>query len=99
MYSTAMRTCHVRSRFGRLRRRGFRGERRGTAMIEFAIVLPMLVLLVLAIIEFGQPLAALQIVSNGAREGARRAILPGATDGAVQNGASNSLAGAIDHNL
>ncbi|MSR29869.1 MAG: pilus assembly protein [Gemmataceae bacterium] len=59
------------------------GTRRGAAAVEFAIVAPFLILLVFGIVEFGRMLMVLELVSNGAREGARKAILPGAGDSTV----------------
>src|SRR5262245_28362143 len=52
---------------------------RGAATVEFALVAPVLLILVLGMIEFGRMMMVEQIVINGAREGARKAILPGAT--------------------
>jgi Flp pilus assembly protein TadG len=48
--------------------------------VEFAVVAPLLFLLVLGIVEVGRALMVQQILTNGAREGARKAVLPGATD-------------------
>jgi Flp pilus assembly protein TadG len=59
-------------------------RRHAAAAVEFAIVAPLLVLLVLGMIEFGRMLMVQQNLTNGAREGARKAILPGATDSQVQ---------------
>lgn len=50
--------------------------RKGAAAVEFAIVLPILVLLVGGIIEFGIVLYNQQVITNGSREGARAAINP-----------------------
>jgi Flp pilus assembly protein TadG len=55
-------------------------KRRGAATVEFAIVAPLLFLLVLGMVEFGRMMMVQQILTNGAREGARKAVLPGATD-------------------
>jgi hypothetical protein len=50
---------------------------RGAELIEFALVLPLLLLLVLAIVDFGFLFQRLEVVTNAAREGARIAVLPG----------------------
>jgi len=50
--------------------RGARGER-GQALVEFALVLPLLALLLVAIIDFGLALNARIQVANAVREGAR----------------------------
>ena len=52
------------------------GER-GAELIEFALVLPLLLLLVLGIVDFGFLFQRLEVVTNAAREGARIAILKG----------------------
>ncbi len=46
-------------------------RRSGMAMFEFLIVLPVLLMLLFATIEFGVVLARWQTLSNAAREGAR----------------------------
>ncbi|MHB0960815.1 MAG: TadE/TadG family type IV pilus assembly protein [Pirellulaceae bacterium] len=55
-----------------------RHHRRGVAAVELAIVLPILLLALVGIIEFGRAVMVQQIITNAAREGARRAIIPGA---------------------
>ena len=57
----------------RLRKR-VRSER-GAELIEFALTLPLLLLLVLGIIEFGFMFQEYEVVTNSAREGARLAAL------------------------
>ena len=48
-------------------------------LVEFALVLPMLLLVVLGIAEFGFIFQRYEVVTNAAREGARMAVLPGYT--------------------
>jgi Flp pilus assembly protein TadG len=55
-----------------------KGER-GAELIEFALVLPLLLLLVLGIVDFGFLFQRLEVVTNAAREGARIAILGGSS--------------------
>ena len=43
--------------------------------MEFAIVAPLLFLIILGLVEFGRMVMVQQIVTNASREGARRAIL------------------------
>lgn len=57
---------------------------RGAAIIEFAIVLPVLVILVLGIIEFGWVLNGYITITGAAREGARAAIVDEDYDKAVK---------------
>lgn len=49
----------------------------GAAAIEFALVLPILVLLVCGIIEFGLLFYNKQMITNASREGARAGIVEG----------------------
>jgi Flp pilus assembly protein TadG len=58
--------------------RRFRGEE-AAQLVEFALVLPMLLLVVLGIAEFGFIFQRYEVVTNAAREGARMAVLPGYT--------------------
>ena len=53
-----------------------RGER-GSQLIEFALVLPLLLLVVLGIMDFGLLFQKYEAVTNAAREGARIAVLQG----------------------
>jgi Flp pilus assembly protein TadG len=48
-------------------------------LVEFALVLPMLLLVMLGIAEFGFIFQRYEVVTNAAREGARMAVLPGYT--------------------
>jgi hypothetical protein len=57
--------------------RRLRQGERGAELIEFALVLPLLLLLVLGIVDFGFLFQRLEVVTNAAREGARIAVLPG----------------------
>jgi len=49
---------------------------RGTAIIETAVTLPLLLLVAVGIFEFGRAYQTWQILTNAAREGARVAVLP-----------------------
>jgi TadE-like protein len=49
----------------------------GAELIEFALVLPLLLLVLLGIIDFGFLFQRYEVVTNAAREGARVAVLPG----------------------
>lgn len=46
----------------------------GTAIVEFVIVLPLLLLIVLGIIDFGIMFYNQQVIANASREGARAGI-------------------------
>jgi Flp pilus assembly protein TadG len=62
------------SRTSRLVRR-FRQDRRGQALVEFALVVPILLLLVLGIFDFGRAWNLHQTITHAAREGAREAAM------------------------
>ncbi len=57
-----------------------RHNSRAQAMVEFALVLPILLLLVIAIIDFGRALFIYSQVSNSAREAVRYGAAADATD-------------------
>jgi hypothetical protein len=61
-----------------------RSARRGAVAAEMAIVLPIFILAFIGILEFGRAIMLQQILVNAAREGARRAIVPGATTDEVK---------------
>ena len=50
--------------------------RRGQAIVEFALVLPVFLLLLLAAVEFGRAYLDLHLLTSAAREGARVGMLP-----------------------
>ena len=52
-----------------------RRDDRGAAMVEFAIVLPVLLLILMGIIEFGRAYNAQVSIQAAAREGARELAL------------------------
>ena len=56
-----------------------RDEDEGNALVEFALTLPLLVLIVVGIFDFGFAFQQYEVVTNAAREGARMAVLPGYT--------------------
>jgi hypothetical protein len=56
---------------------------RGVELIEFALIFPTLLLVVLGIMDFGFLFQRYEVLTNAAREGARVAILPGYSNGDV----------------
>lgn len=64
-------------------RQSFRSER-GAELIEFAIVVPILLLLISGIVDFGMMFRTYEAVTNAAREGARVGVLPGYAPADVQ---------------
>jgi Flp pilus assembly protein TadG len=54
------------------------GEReRGSALVEMAMVLPLLLILVLGVVDFGFMINRTTLISNASREGAREAAFGG----------------------
>ena len=67
----------------------------GQSLLEFAIVLPILLALLVGIFEFGVAWNRKQVLTNAAREGARLAVLPGiATSDTVDTVVDNYLTSA-----
>jgi Flp pilus assembly protein TadG len=56
---------------------------RGAAMLETALVMPLVLLVCVGIFEFGRAYQTWQVLTNAAREGARVAVLPGAKVGTI----------------
>ncbi len=67
-----LQRCHYRTSGSR---------KRGAAIVEFAVVLPLLLLLLFGIVEFGWLFMVRQTLVNAAREGCRIAVLSTATEG------------------
>ncbi len=61
-----------------------RQNERGTALLEAAMTLPILLLIAVGIFEFGRAYQTWQVLTNAAREGARVSVLPNATSGGVE---------------
>lgn len=73
-----------------------RERRRGAALIELALILPIFFMVVLGIIEFGRAMMVSQLVTNAAREGARMAILDGSSNTQVQTWIKDFLATSLN---
>ena len=58
---------------------------RGTALLETALVLPIVLLISVSIFEFGRAYQTWQVLTNASREAARIAVLPGTSDADIQN--------------
>ena len=58
-------------------------SQRGTALLEAAVTIPILLLIAVGIFEFGRAYQTWQVLTNAAREGARVSVLPTGNDGAV----------------
>ena len=57
-------------------RRARRGDpRRGQALVEFALVIPILLLLLLGVVDFARAWNVYEVLTDAAREGAREAVV------------------------
>ena len=71
-----------------------RRNRRGAAVVEFAVVAPILFLLVFGMIEYGRLVMVQQVLTNATLEGARHGVLDGSTTTEVQTTVTDYLTGA-----
>jgi Flp pilus assembly protein TadG len=55
-----------------------RHSERGAQLVEFALTLPLLLLVLAGVADFGLLFHSAEVTTNAAREGARIAVLPGA---------------------
>ncbi|OXI26849.1 pilus assembly protein TadE [Burkholderia sp. AU16482] len=85
-----LRTSYSRGRSAMKRKHWKR--QRGVAAVEFALVLPLLLLILFGIVEFGLVMFDQAVITNASREGARAGIVlktPKATITEIQNVALN----------
>jgi len=68
-------------------------NQRGAALIETAITIPLVLLVAVAIFEFGRAYQTWQVLTNAAREGARVAVLEAYTDDQVRTIVRNYMVG------
>ena len=66
----------------------------GQAVVELALILPVLLVVLLGVMEFGIVFMRQNALTNAAREGARKAVLPTVTDGEVTALVTGILTGA-----
>ncbi|XZE46193.1 TadE/TadG family type IV pilus assembly protein [Pirellulaceae bacterium SH467] len=68
------------------RKKSVRSKNRdGAALVEFAVVAPLMILFTLGLIDMGRMTMVKQLLINASREGARAATLPGATTASVRS--------------
>ena len=94
---TAEESVNVRPATPKLEKvcRFCRKNRRGAAVVEFAIVAPVFFLLVFGMIEYGRMVMVQQILTNASREGARFAVVQSANNtSAVQDVVTDYLESA-----
>lgn len=73
-----------------------RRDVRGAAAVEFALILPILLILVFGIVNYGDMLSVRQSVSQAASEGARAAAVNPGNDAAKIASAKEAVEGALD---
>jgi len=77
--------------------RRFARVEHGQALLEFALVMPILMLLLVGTIEMGQAWRSSQGVTHAAREGARLSVIPTSTEATVRQRIRDVLAdGSLD---
>ena len=81
------------TRFAHLARR--RHDQRGAAAVEFALILPLLVLLVFGIVQFSIYFNRMQGLHAAAREGARIGALPQSSQTEIRDKVTSALAGVL----
>jgi Flp pilus assembly protein TadG len=69
-------------------------RRTGAELVEFALVLPMLLLVIVGIFDFGFLFRDFGVITNAAREGARIGVLTGYSTADVQARANSYLTAA-----
>ncbi|WP_437188356.1 TadE/TadG family type IV pilus assembly protein [Planctomicrobium sp. SH668] len=70
-------------------------DRSGAVVVETAIVMPIFLMIVFGMVEFGRAMSVGQLATNGARYGARTAILDGSTNQQVVNDVKNLLVNTV----
>lgn len=68
-------------------------NQKGAALAEFALVLPVFIMLVFGIIQFGLALNRVQAYQAAAREGARVGSLESSSTGDINSAVTNALVG------
>jgi Flp pilus assembly protein TadG len=69
-------------------------RQRGQSLLEFALVLPLLLIFLFAIIDFGMALRSYVTITNAGREGARYAVTC-QTDADIQNRVVSTSSGLL----
>jgi len=76
-----------------------RMNQRGVAAVEFALLLPVLIMVLFGIIEFGIALSRQQVLDTASREGARlgiRQVVPRPTAADIQAQARSAAATTVN---
>ena len=71
------------------------GKEKGQSMVEFALVMPLFLIVMFIIVDFGVGFSRWLVVTNAAREGARMGTV-GATAPEIEDRVSSTSAGLLD---
>ena len=66
-------------------------SRRGAAVVEFALLAPLLMTVFLGMVEMSRVMMVEQVLNNAAREGARTSVLAGSTTSDVRTEVSHYM--------
>lgn len=80
----------------RLNRRPDNGQRRGTTIVETAVVAPVFAVFLAAIMEFGHAFLVVGTLNAAAKQAARHGAVEGITSADVINKANGILGAALD---
>jgi Flp pilus assembly protein TadG len=83
--ATMRAQTHSPVRFQRNSFSRHRRSRHGAAVVELAFTAPILFLLCFGMIDVGRAVMVQNLITNAARDGARTAVLDGATAGAIES--------------
>jgi Flp pilus assembly protein TadG len=89
---SALSRSRIRGQASANRNRQRKGQRRGAAVVELAFTAPVLFLLVFGMIDVGRAVMVQNLITNAARDGARAAVLDGATASEIETQAVSYLA-------
>ncbi len=76
-------------------RKFFERQERGQALVELALVLPLIFVFILVIVDFGIALDRREVIQHGVREGARQGAV-GATVAEITSHTENESAGVLE---
>lgn len=89
----AQPNCRYREFSASDRRYGNVSER-GAAAVELAVTLPILMMFIFGVVEFGRVFSVMHVMNTAAREGARIAVLPGSDNAKVEDRINQILNGS-----
>ncbi len=78
----------------KLRARNLLTQQQGQSLVEFALLLPILVVIIFSAVEFGRLWMTMNLLTGAAREGARVAAVTAPNATLVQSAANNVLSAA-----